>query len=173
MENGILQKYGNNGIWNYTEFHFNQAISHWIYNKNNSLKKQEFREIPFSVISVFLRNSVFRIFPFNSVKNTEWKKRDSGDFRHFFFRGNGNFLIDGIPRKYGNGSSGTTLLEGEESHRNKRIGASRKCLLYLPYYSFLLSFSPLPLSPTPSPLPTQHSFFTSFSWRTNLLLIFL
>ena len=55
-------------------------------------------------------------------KNTERKRRNSGDFRHFFFRGNGNFFINGIPRKYGNGNSGTTLQPIPYSYsQDKRI----------------------------------------------------
>ena len=57
----------------------------WIYIKNQHLvKKREFCGIS--------QNSVFRIFLWNSTTNTDWKKQNSSDFCHFFFRRNGNFL---------------------------------------------------------------------------------
>ena len=65
--------------------------------------------LKFFEILIFVKKREFHIFPLNSVKNTERKKQNSGDLRHFFFRGKGNFFIDGIPWKYGNGNSGTTL----------------------------------------------------------------
>ena len=60
-----------------------------------------FRNLIFVEKTINPRNSLFQYFrifaefrvPWNSEKNTERKKRNSDDFRHFFFQGKRIFLL--------------------------------------------------------------------------------